>query len=103
MDGTGIKQLLLLEIPSQVQARTVCSGFVLHTLVVQGTQELGAAQAAPEIMPIFLSAQYRISGLRLLKKDRPGWVDVLEAWTFLTQGRIWAGSVGHGQVLQGPL
>ena len=66
MDGTGIKQLLLLEIPSQVQARTVCSGFVLHTLVVQGTQELGAAQAAPEIMPIFLSAQYR----KVLRKKK---------------------------------
>lgn len=59
MDGTGIKQLLLLKIPSQVQVRTVSFGFVLHTLVVQGTQELGAAQAAPEIMPMFLSAQYR--------------------------------------------
>lgn len=66
MDGTGIKQLLLLEIPSQVQVRTVCFGFVLHTLVVQGTQELGAAQAAPEIMPIFLSAQYR----KVLRKKK---------------------------------
>ena len=70
MDGTGIKQLLLLEIPSQVQVRTVCFGFVLHTLVVQGTQELGAAQAAPEIMPIFLSAQYR-KVLRKKKKTKP--------------------------------
>lgn len=68
MDGTGIKQLLLLKIPSQVQVRTVSFGFVLHTLVVQGTQELGAAQAAPEIMPMFLSAQYR-KVLRKKKKN----------------------------------
>lgn len=68
MDGTGIKQLLLLKIPSQVQVRTVSFGFVLHTLVVQGTQELAAAQAAPEIMPMFLSAQYR-KVLRKKKKN----------------------------------
>lgn len=68
MDGTGITQLLLLKIPSQVQVRTVSFGFVLHTLVVQGTQELGAAQAAPEIMPMFLSAQYR-KVLRKKKKN----------------------------------
>lgn len=69
MDGTGIKKLLLLEIPSQVHVRTVSFGFVLHTLVVQGTQELDVAQAAPEIMPICLSAQYR-KVLRKKKKSQ---------------------------------